>query len=78
MNDDIGLAILEELRKQNEILYKQNEMLHFQAKVLNKIYGKNSENNATLRLMLLLFMNVHDDIDFADIWLGDKKDSENE
>lgn len=78
MNDEIGLAILEELRKQNEMLYRQNEMVHLQAKILNDIYRKDSGTLALLKVLSVLLLNVHKDI-VPDLDFGfDKEDSENE
>lgn len=78
MNDEIGLAILEELRKQNEMLHRQNKMIHLQAKILNDIYGKSSGTLALLRLLSVLLLNVHKDI-VPDLDFGfDEEDSENE
>ena len=78
MDDEIGLAILEELRKQNEMLYRQNEMVHLQAKILNDIYRKDSSTFGLLRLLSVLLLNVHKDI-VPDVDFGfDDEDSENE
>lgn len=78
MNDDIGLAILEELRKQNEILYKQNEMLNFQAKVLSEILEKSINHKTLLTMIATILVTIHD-VDLSKLGYGvNKKDSENE
>jgi hypothetical protein len=78
MNDDIGLAILEELRKQNEILYKQNEMLNFQAKVLSEILEKSINHKTLLTMIATILVTIHD-VDLSKLGYDvNKKDSENE
>ena len=71
MDDEIGLAILEELRK-------QNKLLHFQAKMLIDINGK---DGATLELIKYIFMilaRVHE-VNPSDLSSKvDEEDSENE
>ncbi len=71
MNDDIGLAILEELRK-------QNEMLHFQAKVLNEILGKSINHKTLLTMITVILVNIHD-VDLSKLGYDvNNEDSENE
>lgn len=71
MNDDIGLAILEELRK-------QNEMLHFQAKVLNEILGKSINHKTLLTMIAVILVNIHD-VDLSKLGYDvNNEDSENE
>lgn len=71
MNDDIGLAILEELRK-------QNEMLHIQAKILNDIFGKSINHKALLTMIAVILVNIHD-VDLSKLGYDvNKKDSEND
>lgn len=78
MNDDIGLAILEELCKQNEILYKQNEMLNFQAKILKKILEKSINHKTLLVMIATILVNVHD-VDLSKLGFDiNKENSENE
>lgn len=78
MNDDIGLAILKELCKQNEMLHKQNEMLNFQAKVLSEILEK-SINHKTLLIMIATILVTIHDVDLSKLGYDvNKKDSENE
>lgn len=71
MDDEIGLAILEELRK-------QNKLLHFQAKMLIDINGK---DGATLELIKYIFMilaRVHE-VNPSDLGSKvDEEDSKNE
>lgn len=71
MNDDIGLAILEELRK-------QNEMLHFQNKVLTGILEKSINHKTLLTMIATILVTVHD-VDLSKLGYDvNKKDSENE
>lgn len=71
MNDDIGLAILEELRK-------QNEMLHFQANVLNEILGKSINHKTLLTMIAVILVNIHD-VDLSKLGYDvNNEDSENE
>ena len=71
MNDDIGLAILEELRK-------QNEMLHFQAKVLSEILGKSINHKTLLTMIAVILVNIHD-VDLSKLGYDvNNEDSENE
>lgn len=71
MNDDIGLAILEELRK-------QNEMLHFQAKVLSEILGKSINHKTLLTMIAVILVNIHD-VDLSKLGYDvNNEDSEND
>lgn len=71
MNDDIGLAILEELRKQNEIL-------HFQDKVLSEILEKSINHKTLLTMIATILVTIHD-VDLSKLGYDiNKKDSENE
>lgn len=71
MNDDISLAILEELRK-------QNEMLHFQANVLNEILGKSINHKTLLTMIAVILVNIHD-VDLSKLGYDvNNEDSENE
>ena len=71
MNDDIGLAILEELRKQNEIL-------HFQDKVLSEILEKSINHKTLLTMIATILVTIHD-VDLSKLGYDvNKKDSEND
>ena len=71
MNDDIGLAILDELRK-------QNEMLHFQTNVLNEILGKSINHKTLLTMIAVILVNIHD-VDLSKLGYDvDNEDSEND
>ena len=64
MNDDIGLALLQELRLTNMML--------------DDIYKKNSENKTLLKIIATLLLKVHE-VSLSDLGFGvDKEDSENE
>lgn len=64
MNDDIGLALLQELRLTNMML--------------DDIYKKNSENRTLLKIIATLLLEVHE-VSLSDLGFGvDKEDSENE
>ena len=64
MNDDIGLALLQELRLTNMML--------------DDIYKKNSENKTLLKIIDTLLLKVHE-VSLSDLGFGvDKEDSEND
>lgn len=64
MNDDIGLALLQELRLTNMML--------------DDIYKKNSENRTLLKIIATLLLKVHE-VSLSDLGFGvDKEDSEND
>lgn len=64
MNDDIGLALLQELRLTNMML--------------DDIYKKNSENKTLLKIIATLLLKVHE-VSLSDLGFGvDKEDSEND
>ena len=64
MNDDIGLALLQELRLTNMML--------------DDIYKKNSENRTLLKIIATLLLEVHE-ASLSDLGFGvDKEDSEND
>ena len=64
MNDDIGLALLQELRLTNMML--------------DDIYKKNSENRTLLKIIATLLLEVHE-VSLSDLGFGvDKEDSEND
>ena len=64
MNDDIGLALLQELRLTNMML--------------DDIYKKNSENRTLLKIIATLLLEVHE-VSLSDLGFGvDEEDSENE
>lgn len=64
MNDDIGLALLQELRLTNMML--------------DDIYKKNSENRTLLKIIATLLLEVHE-VSLFDLGFGvDNEDSENE
>lgn len=64
MNDDIGLALLQELRLTNMML--------------DDIYKKNSENRTLLKIIATLLLEVHE-VSLSDLGFEvDKEDSENE
>lgn len=71
MNNDIGLAILEELRK-------QNEMLHFQDKVLTEILEKSINHKTLLTMIATILVTIHD-VDLSKLGYDiNNKDSEND
>ena len=64
MNDDIGLALLQELRLTNMML--------------DDIYKKNSENRTLLKIIATLLLEVHE-VSLSDLGFGvDNEDSEND
>ena len=64
MNDDIGLALLQELRLTNMML--------------DDISKKNSENKTLLKIIATLLLKVHE-VSLSDLGFGvDKEDSEND
>lgn len=64
MNDDIGLALLQELRLTNMML--------------DDIYKKNNENRTLLKIIATLLLEVHE-VSLSDLGFGvDKEDSEND
>ena len=64
MNDDIGLALLQELRLTNMML--------------DDIYKKTSENRTLLKIIATLLLEVHE-VSLSDLGFGvDKEDSEND
>ena len=64
MNDDIGLALLQELRLTNMML--------------DDIYKKNSENRTLLKIIATLLLKVHE-VSLSDLGFGvDREDSEND
>lgn len=64
MNDDIGLALLQELRLTNMML--------------DDIYKKNSENRTLLKIIATLLLEVHE-VSLSDLGFEvDEEDSENE
>lgn len=64
MNDDIGLALLQELRLTNMML--------------DDIYKKNSENKTLLKIIATLLLKVHE-VSLSDLGFGvDNEDSEND
>lgn len=64
MNDDIDLALLQELRLTNMML--------------DDIYKKNSENKTLLKIIATLLLKVHE-VSLSDLGFGvDKEDSEND
>ena len=64
MNDDIGLALLQELRLTNMML--------------DDIYKKNSENRTLLKIIATLLLEVHE-VSLSDLGFGvDEEDSEND
>lgn len=64
MNDDIGLALLQELRLTNMML--------------DDIYKKNSENRTLLKIIATLLLEVHE-VSLSDLGFGvGKEDSEND
>lgn len=64
MNDDIGLALLQELRLTNMML--------------DDIYKKNSENRTLLKIIATLLLEVHE-VSLSDLGFRvDKEDSEND
>lgn len=64
MNDDIGLALLQELRLTNMML--------------DDIYKKNNENRTLLKIIATLLLKVHE-VSLSDLGFGvDKEDSEND
>ena len=64
MNDDIYLALLQELRLTNMML--------------DDIYKKNSENRTLLKIIATLLLKVHE-VSLSDLGFGvDEKDSEND
>lgn len=64
MNDDIGLALLQELRLTNMML--------------DDIYKKNSENRTLLKIIATLLLEVHE-VSLSDLGFGvDKEDSKND
>ena len=64
MDNDIGLAILQELRLTNMML--------------DEIYKKNNGNGTLLRIIATLLLEVHD-INLSDLGFGvDEEDSEND
>ena len=64
MNDDIGLALLQELRLTNMML--------------DDIYKKNSENKTLLKIIATLLLKVHE-VSLSDLGFGvDREDSEND
>lgn len=64
MNDDIGLALLQELRLTNMML--------------DDIYKKNNENKTLLKIIATLLLKVHE-VSLSDLGFGvDNEDSEND
>ena len=64
MNDDIGLALLQELRLTN--------------KILNEIHKKNNGTTELLKVITTLLLEVHG-VRLSDLGFGvDEEDSENE
>ena len=64
MDNDIGLAILQELRLTNMML--------------DEIYKKNNGNGILLRIIATLLLEVHE-INLSDLGFGvDEEDSEND
>ena len=64
MNDDIGLALLQELRLTNMML--------------DDIYKKNNENRTLLKIIATLLLEVHE-VSLSDLGFGvDNEDSEND